>query len=194
MSEIRVECHAGHRADERPLRFIMRGRPLEVDELDGRWYSPDASYFRVRADDGNYYVLRHDESQDLWTLDGFRAVRDARTGKGEMETDQKPTVRKDLRRHQRLLVPEGRKISADSKELGLDGIVTVIGLGGMFIRTRKPRPHGTSFVLEITDPFIAFEAECTVRNIADNGLGVEITGITPEDEQKLKMLLMELKP
>jgi hypothetical protein len=75
MSEIRVECHAGYRADERPLRFVLRGRPFEINELDGRWYSPDASYFRVRAEDGNYYVLRHDEVQDLWTLDGFRAMR-----------------------------------------------------------------------------------------------------------------------
>jgi hypothetical protein len=75
MSEMRVECYAGHRADERPLRFVIRGRPFEVHELDGRWYSPEASYFRVRADDGNYYVLRHDEAQDFWTLDGFRAVR-----------------------------------------------------------------------------------------------------------------------
>ena len=75
MSEMHVECYAGYRADERPLCFVFRGRRFEVDELDGRWYSPDASYFRVRADDGNFYVLRHDEVQDSWTLDGVRAAR-----------------------------------------------------------------------------------------------------------------------
>jgi len=75
MTEIRVECYAGHRADERPLRFVLRGRQFEVSELDGRWYSPDASFFRVLADDGNFYVLRHDEAQDRWTLDGFRVAR-----------------------------------------------------------------------------------------------------------------------
>ena len=75
MREILVECYAGHRADERPLRFSLRGRKYEVSELDCQWYSPQASYFRVRADDGNYYVLRHDEGQDFWTLDGFRASR-----------------------------------------------------------------------------------------------------------------------
>ena len=75
MTEIRVECYAGHRADERPTRFVLGGQPFEVSELDGRWYSPEASYFRVRAEDGNYYVLRHDEVHDLWTLDGFRAAR-----------------------------------------------------------------------------------------------------------------------
>ncbi|MFY9529660.1 MAG: hypothetical protein WBC04_00655 [Candidatus Acidiferrales bacterium] len=74
MSEIRVQCYAGYCADERPLRFTLRGREFQVHELDGRWYSPAASYFRVLADDGNYYVLRHDEVQDSWTLDAFRAA------------------------------------------------------------------------------------------------------------------------
>jgi hypothetical protein len=75
MIEIRVQCYAGHRADERPLRFVLSGRPFEVCGLDGRWYSPGASYFRVLADDGNFYVLRLDEAQGIWTLDGFRAAR-----------------------------------------------------------------------------------------------------------------------
>lgn len=75
MREIRVECYAGHRADERPLRFVLRGREFQVQELDGQWYSPENTYFRVRADDGNFYVLRHHEIQDIWTLDGFRASR-----------------------------------------------------------------------------------------------------------------------
>ena len=74
MSDIHVECYAGHRADEKPRRFAIRGREFQVNELDGQWYSPEAIYFRVRADDGNYYVLRHDEAQDFWTLDGFRAA------------------------------------------------------------------------------------------------------------------------
>jgi hypothetical protein len=75
MKEIHVECYAGYRADEHPQRFSIRDRLFEVRELDGRWYSPGATYFRVLADDGNFYVLRHDEAQDLWTLDGFRASR-----------------------------------------------------------------------------------------------------------------------
>lgn len=75
MVDIRVECYSGYRADERPLRFAIRGRQFEVHELDGQWYSPQATYFRVRADDGNFYVLRHDDTQDVWTLDGFRAAR-----------------------------------------------------------------------------------------------------------------------
>lgn len=74
-SAIRVECHAGYRAEERPLRFAIRERVFEVAEVDDQWYSPDARYFRVRADDGNFYVLRHDEIAGQWTLDAFRAAR-----------------------------------------------------------------------------------------------------------------------
>ncbi len=74
--EIRVECHAGFRADEHPLRFTLRGRLFEVLEVEDRWFSPGALYFRVRAEDGNFYVLRHDEGMDVWTLDAFRARRD----------------------------------------------------------------------------------------------------------------------
>ena len=45
----------------------------QVREIEDQWYSPGAIYFRVLANDGNLYVLRHEEVQDVWTLEGFRA-------------------------------------------------------------------------------------------------------------------------
>ena len=74
MPSIEVRCYAGHRADERPTRFTIRGRSFDVVKVEDQWYEPNAIYFRVRADDGNHYILRHDEIQDLWTLDAFRAA------------------------------------------------------------------------------------------------------------------------
>jgi hypothetical protein len=76
MSTIRVECYAGYKADERPLRFAIRGRTFEVLQVQDQWYSPTAKYFRVRANDGNLYVLKHDEENDDWSLDAFRAARE----------------------------------------------------------------------------------------------------------------------
>src|SRR5262249_39199429 len=73
--EFVVECYAGYRADEAPRRFTIRGHEFEVVELEDRWYSPGALYFRVRAGDGNFYILRHDEGMDVWTLDAFRSPR-----------------------------------------------------------------------------------------------------------------------
>lgn len=75
MLSIQVQCYAGHRADQRPLRFTLRGKTFQVVEVEDRWYEPDASYFRVRAEDRNFYILRHDEPQDIWTLDAFRAAK-----------------------------------------------------------------------------------------------------------------------
>ena len=72
MTGIRVECYSGHRADERPLRFELGNRIYHVECVDDRWYSPGAAYFRVRADDGHTYVMRHDEERDSWTLEAFR--------------------------------------------------------------------------------------------------------------------------
>jgi hypothetical protein len=75
VAELRVECYAGHRADQRPVRFSILERTFEVLEVEDQWYSPEAIYFRVLADDGNRYVLRHQETQDIWTLEAFRAQR-----------------------------------------------------------------------------------------------------------------------
>ena len=48
-----------------------------VEELLDQWYGPDDVFFKVRADDGNLYILRHKSSanQDAWMLEGFREIR-----------------------------------------------------------------------------------------------------------------------
>lgn len=101
----------------------------------------------------------------------------------------------DLRRHQRILVPEGRKIRAESRGGAphLEGIVSVIGLGGIFVRTRTSEPRGTILHLRLTDPLVTFESDCIVRSIADNGMGLEFTGIALSEDQKLRFLLRQMK-
>jgi len=51
----------------------MGGRVYEVVEVEDRWYSPHAMYFRVIGSDGNRYVLCHDEEVGVWKLEAFRA-------------------------------------------------------------------------------------------------------------------------
>jgi len=72
MSDIKVDCHAGYKGEQYPRRFTLQARVLEVEEVEDQWYSPSSQYFRVRASDGNVYILRHDEEQDCWSLDAFR--------------------------------------------------------------------------------------------------------------------------
>ena len=72
MSDIRVECYAGYKGDQYPQRFTLREQVLEVKEIEDQWYGPASEYFRVRASDGDVYILRHDHERDRWSLDAFR--------------------------------------------------------------------------------------------------------------------------
>ena len=71
---VQVECSPGYKADERPLRLKLRDGAREIVAIEDRWYSPGATYFRVLVDDGDRYLLRHEEAQDVWSLAGFRAA------------------------------------------------------------------------------------------------------------------------
>jgi hypothetical protein len=71
---VRVESYAGYKAEERPLRIVFETQSLEIADVEDRWYSPGATYFRVLAANGDRYVLRHDDAQDVWSLTAFRAA------------------------------------------------------------------------------------------------------------------------
>ena len=70
--KIAVECYAGHKGGERPLRFRLGERWIAVQEIADRWYDPEASLFRVRGEDDAIYILRHDQRLDEWTLVSYR--------------------------------------------------------------------------------------------------------------------------
>ena len=65
---LRVECYAGHRAEEEPRRFFIGEREIRVSEVLDRWLDPDHRYFKVRGDDGGIYLLRHHSARDRWEL------------------------------------------------------------------------------------------------------------------------------
>ena len=78
---VRVECHSGYKADERPVRILFAERTLAIAEVEDRWYSPGATYFRTLAEDGDRYVLRHDDAQDVWSLAAYRQRSKVTAGK-----------------------------------------------------------------------------------------------------------------
>jgi len=73
MKLVEVESYAGYRADERPMRLKLPGQTLEICEVEDRWYSPGETVFRVKVANGDCYLLRHVEAQDVWALEGYRA-------------------------------------------------------------------------------------------------------------------------
>ena len=46
----------------------MDGRVIEVEDVLDRWLAPDHGYFKVRGDDGAFYILRHDSEAGHWEL------------------------------------------------------------------------------------------------------------------------------
>ena len=72
---LRVQCYAGRKADERPVKFQMGEREFLVEEILDQWYGLNEIFFKVRADDGNLYILRHNSSPDEWQLESFRRLR-----------------------------------------------------------------------------------------------------------------------
>jgi hypothetical protein len=63
-----VECYAGYKGEQTPRVLRLDGQRLEIRETIDQWLAPDHRYFKVRADDGALYILRHDTSLDSWEL------------------------------------------------------------------------------------------------------------------------------
>jgi hypothetical protein len=72
---VRVECYSGYKGDERPVKLQIGEQMMDVAEVEDRWYSPGATYFRVLLANGERYVLRREDAQDVWTLEAFRSPR-----------------------------------------------------------------------------------------------------------------------
>ena len=76
---MQVQCYSGRKADEKPVRFQLRDREYLVEEVVDQWYGPEHQFFKLRADDGNLYILRHQTSvpNGEWEIVSFRQTRSA---------------------------------------------------------------------------------------------------------------------
>ncbi len=52
----------------------LEGRPYYVKAVLDLWYNPEGIFYKVRADDGNLYILRQQTStpDGAWDLISFR--------------------------------------------------------------------------------------------------------------------------
>ena len=78
--KVEVDCYAGRKADERPVRFRLEGHAYRVEEILDRWYEPEKEFYKVRADDGNLYILSRESSvpEGRWELVSFRRQTEPR--------------------------------------------------------------------------------------------------------------------
>lgn len=74
LMKLKVECYSGCKADERPIRFRLEGKQYVVEAVVDQWYDPESIFYKVRADDGNLYILRQQTStpEGTWDLVSFR--------------------------------------------------------------------------------------------------------------------------
>ncbi len=74
--KLEVDCYSGRKPEERPVRFRLSGQQYLVEEVLDQWYGPSDAFFKVRADDGNLYILRQDTStpEGSWHLVSFRQL------------------------------------------------------------------------------------------------------------------------
>lgn len=72
--KLEVECYPGGKPTNGPVRFRLGGREYLVEDVLDQWYGREDEFFKLRADDGNLYILRHELSvpEGGWHLVSFR--------------------------------------------------------------------------------------------------------------------------
>lgn len=69
MPAIKVQCHSGYKANEKPVNLSLDDKKLRVEKIIDQWRDPQFNYFKVLADDKNAYLLRYDERNDEWGVE-----------------------------------------------------------------------------------------------------------------------------
>jgi hypothetical protein len=69
---VRVECYAGHRGEETPRAVHLGERRLLVTDVLDQWLAPDHRYFKLRVEDGDTYLVRHNVASGGWELTLFQ--------------------------------------------------------------------------------------------------------------------------
>ncbi|QPJ64922.1 MAG: hypothetical protein G3M78_05790 [Candidatus Nitrohelix vancouverensis] len=76
---LRVECESENDKEKGPDAFYLADRRYRVIEVIDRWYGERSVCFKVRADDENIYLLKHDERHGQWDLVFYQNPRKLET-------------------------------------------------------------------------------------------------------------------
>ncbi len=70
-----VKTYDGYKKAERPISFEYEGSKRQVVEIVDRWYEasriagrPTYDYFKVRIENGEEFILRHNRMHDVWSV------------------------------------------------------------------------------------------------------------------------------
>jgi hypothetical protein len=76
---ITVQCCTNPEGIELPVEIRMGDRTIGVKAVVDCWYGEDYDYFKLLADDGNAYLIKH------WRLDGCWELTLYSSGAARME-------------------------------------------------------------------------------------------------------------
>jgi len=65
---VEVGTYVDERGVETPLRVRFGSHEIEVTESVDQWPSVDYRYFKVKGNDGDVYIIRHNETNGDWEL------------------------------------------------------------------------------------------------------------------------------
>ena len=74
LHDIQVSTYSGYKADERPCKFIFKGKTHTIkeiinqtyEEIPGKW---SRRIYDIKTDEGLTFKLFYDENQDRWFLE-----------------------------------------------------------------------------------------------------------------------------
>jgi hypothetical protein len=65
---IKVQTSSIQGVLEKPVSFTLRDRTFQITEVVDIWRGADHAYYKIIADDGNLYVVKHDLDTNSWEL------------------------------------------------------------------------------------------------------------------------------
>lgn len=60
----------------KPHSFQIGEKEFFIREIMDQWYGKEHQFYKVRADDGNIYVLKHSPMTNEWELEFFKKTSD----------------------------------------------------------------------------------------------------------------------
>jgi hypothetical protein len=81
---VEVESRIGAQREQEPLAFFLGERRIGVEQILDRWPSAECTYFKLQAEDGAIYILRHALDAENWEMVLFQAPNDGRPDAAQM--------------------------------------------------------------------------------------------------------------
>jgi len=98
----------------------------------------------------------------------------------------------ELRRYPRVASPRGLLVAWQSSTSRAVSYLETIGLGGLFVLTRKPVPIRSMVQVLMDLPEGEVRARAVVRRVAVRGMAIEFIAMSPEDRARLNKTLQPL--